>query len=410
MRHLNVFRLGFGIAILVTALAADWPRFRGPNGTGAATDKRIPVQWSAEDVLWKVPIGAGHSSPIVTGGRIFLQSANRDERLLVCVDANSGKTIWSKAVPGGEGHTHEKNSHASSTPATDGKQVYAVFWNGKEVSLFAYTINGKLAWKRNLGPFKSQHGPGFSPIVHDGLVIVNNDQDGSAVLKAFEAKTGKPAWEAKRKAFRACYSTPFISEGPGGNQLIVASTAGITAYDPKDATVLWTYEWAFSGMPLRTVGSAIEADGKVFAASGDGRGDRHLIAVKQGGKGDVTKTNLVWEKTAGTPYVPTLLAHNKHLFAVTDQGFAVCYAAKDGKEIWRRRLGKQISASPILINGNVYSPDERGDVFIFEATPKGFKLTAKKSIGEPIYASPAVADGRLIIRGDKHLFCIGKKK
>jgi outer membrane protein assembly factor BamB len=134
-----------------------------------------------------------------------------------------------------------------------------------------------------------------------------------------------------------------------------------------------------------------------------------MIGVKLGGKGDVTKTNLAWEKTAGTPYVPTLLAHNKHLYAVTDHGFAVCYAAKDGKEIWRRRLGKTVSASPVLVDGKIYAPDERGDVYVFQATPNGFKLLAKNSLGEGVFATPALAEGRLYIRGEKHLYCVGTK-
>ena len=207
---------------------ADWMRFRGPNGAGVSADKDIPVKWTAKDILWSAPLaGTGHSSPIVVKGKVFLETATKKDRLLVCIDAVSGKELWSKAAPGGIGKTHRRSSLASSTPCSDGERVYCVFWDGKRVGLFAYDLTGKTAWKTDLGAFTSQHGPGFSPIVHDGKVIINNDQDGTAVLRAFHAKDGKPAWEVNRPPFRACYSTPFLYEqGAGGTELIVTSTAG----------------------------------------------------------------------------------------------------------------------------------------------------------------------------------------
>src|SRR5262245_25061402 len=157
-----------GLAFILLA-GADWTRFRGPNGTGVAADKDIPVQWTDRDVLFKVPItGSGHSSPIVVGNRVFVQSATQRERLLICLDATSGKQLWAKAVPGGVGKTHPKSSLASGTPCSDGERVYTVFWDGRGLSLTAYDLAGTLAWQRDLGAFKSQHGAGHSPIVHDG--------------------------------------------------------------------------------------------------------------------------------------------------------------------------------------------------------------------------------------------------
>src|SRR5262249_27077389 len=153
-----------------------------------------------------------------------------------------------------------------------------------------------LKWRRDLGSFKSQHGPGHSPMVYDGKVIVADDQDGAAALFAFDAKTGNPAWKAERKAFRACYSTPLVLESACAKpQLLGASTAGITGYDPQNGSEIWSYTWSFAKKPLRTVGSPIVCDGVVLAQSGDGDGSRHMIAVRLGGKGDVTKTNLAWE-------------------------------------------------------------------------------------------------------------------
>jgi outer membrane protein assembly factor BamB len=389
---------------------ADWTRFRGPNGTGASTDKGVPVTWTDKEVLWKSELpGGGHSSPIVVKGKVFLQAATRSDRLLVCFDATSGKQLWSKAVPGGVGKMHPKSSLASGTPCSDGQKVYCVFWDGKRVGLFAFDFAGKLVWNRDLGDFKSQHGPGFSPIVHDGKVIVNNDQDGKATLQAFHAKDGEPAWEVKRVPHRACYSTPFLYEqGTNGQELVVTSTTAITRYDPSNGKELWSFTWTHPVKPLRTVGSSVAADGLVFAASGDGDGSRGMIAVKLDGKGDVSKTNLVWAKDSSTPYVPCALAHNGHLYTIHDDGVAYCWEMKTGKEVWRARLGELVSSSPVLIDGKVYAVGEKGNVYVWQATPDGYKLLAKNSLGERTFSTPAVANGRLYIRGAKHLFCIGK--
>jgi outer membrane protein assembly factor BamB len=400
-----------GVLTVVLFCGADWPRFRGPNGTGIAADKDIPVKWTEKNILWKTPLpGTGHSSAIVVKGKVFLQAATRKERLLLCIDARSGKKLWTKSVPGEVAHTHERSSLASATPCSDGERVYGVFWDGKRVWLHAFDLAGKHVWKADLGEFSSQHGPGFSPMVYGGKVFVNNDQDGSAVLQAFHAKDGKPAWEAKRPAFRACYSTPFIHEqGASGPELIVTSTAGISGYNPADGSEVWRYTWSFTGMALRTVGSSVAADGLVIAAAGDGSGARGMIAVKLGGKGDVTKTNLVWEKDRDTPYVPCVLAHEGYLYTIHDKfGVATCYETKTGKVMWEHRLNLPIMSSPVLIDGKVFAAGEKGDVVVCEAMPERCKVLARNRLGELVYSTPAVADGRLYVRGAKHLFCIGK--
>jgi outer membrane protein assembly factor BamB len=397
--------------------AADWPRFRGPNGTGVAADKDVPVQWTAEDgPLWKVPIpGKGNSSPVIVGKRLFLQSASDDakERMLLCLDAVTGKILWTRTVSGGPAPPRglgpkNQNTLASSTPAVEEDRVFALFWDGKAVSLQAFGVEGEPLWKQDLGPFKSQHGPGFSPMTHDGKVFVVNDQDGSAELLAFDARTGKGVWEAKRKPFRACYSTPFVRATEGGTtELVVSTTAGVTGYDPKTGAENWSYTWSFTRMPLRTVASSIAADGLVFAHAGDGDGSRHLIAVRLGGKGDVTGTNLVWENRKVFPYVPCMLASGDYLYSVNDAGTAACHAARTGEEVWSKRLAGPVTASPILVDGKVYAIDESGEVYVFEAAPT-FKLLAKNSVGESVLSSPAVADNRMYIRGREHLFCIAK--
>jgi outer membrane protein assembly factor BamB len=399
------------LAAVLLLCGADWTRFRGPNGTGVASDKDIPVVWTKKEMLWKTELpGGGHSSPIVVKGKVFLQAATKKERLLVCIDAASGKQLWAKAVPGGVGETHAKSSLASATPCSDGERIYCVFWDGKRVGLFAYDFTGRLIWKKDLGAFKSQHGPGFSPIVHDGKVIVNNDQDGKATLQAFQAKDGELAWQVKRPADFTCYSTPFLYEqGMKGVELVVTSTSRITGYHPADGKEVWNFNWSHPLRPLRTVGSSVTADGLVFATSGGGDGARDMIAVKLGGKGDVSRTNLAWEKNgASAPYVPSLLTLAGHVYGINDDGIAFCWETKTGKEVWKARVGEPMSSSPVLIHGKVHAVGEKGNVYVYQATPDGYKRLAKNSLGELVYSTPAVANGRLYIRGAKHLFCIGK--
>jgi outer membrane protein assembly factor BamB len=408
-------------ACLATAARADnWPRFRGPNGTGVAADKDVPVEWSdKKNLLWKTPLpGAGASSPVVWGDRLFVQSAEDTERILLCVNVADGKVLWKKSVPGGGTKTlHKKNTMASSTPATDGERVYALFWDGKALLLNAYDFKGELTWEKPLGPYSGEHGAGISPMVVDGMVILANDQtapEGESVVVALSAKDGKTLWEKKRKTFRACYSTPFVLESGDRRELVVASTAGVTAYDLKDGKggeVVWDWKWVFPGNNLRTVASPLFTGGLVIAQSGDGSGERHTVALKVDGSaaGALDKSAVVWDTKQDMPYVPCLLASGEHLYSVNDKGSAFCYVAATGKEVWHQRLGAgDVSASPVLIDGKVYAINEAGDAFVFEARPAGYKLLGQSAVGEGVKATPAVADNKLFIRGDKSLFCIAK--
>ena len=400
---------GIFLGLALAALAADWPRFHGADGSGVAADKTIPVQWTAKDgVLWKTAIpGDGNSSTITWGNKVFVQSAKAEERSLVCVSAEDGKILWSKTIPGSKAHIHNLNSLASSTPATDGERVYTLFWNGKTIAMYAFDMEGKQLGSATWG-LQRQHGFGASPVVYNGLVFLHNEQDGKATLIALHAKDGKIAWQVPREAFRACYSTPFILKESDKAELIVTSTAGIAGYDPATGEERWGWTWKFDGMALRTVASSVYRDGIVYASSGDGKGDRHAVAVKKGDKGDVTKTNLLWENKKQLPYVPTMLPWGEHLYFVNDAGMAGCAEAKTGKMVFFERLAGKVYASPVLIDGKVYVVAENGDVLVFAADTT-FKVLGKSKVGESVIASPAVANGKLYIRGAQHLFCIGKK-
>jgi outer membrane protein assembly factor BamB len=410
-----------------SAPASNWDRFRGPNGTGTADDKDVPVTFGPKDnLLWKVPLpGTGNSSPVVWGQHLFVQAAGEDgkSRTLLCLDTADGKTRWQRTIPGVPAKIHPQSSFASSTPATDGRAVYVAFWDGKNIVLSAYDFQGTPRWSKDLGPFVSQHGAGASPILYKDKVIFANDMDRMedktkkpvprpSILVALDKKDGRIVWETPREAERACYSAPFLLERPGAApELVVLSTTAITAYDPDSGSKLWEvtgWQGKAARMPLRTVAGPALAGDVLVACSGDGAGDRLAVAFALPGKaGDAQR---LWENPSRKefPYVPCPLAHGEHFYFVNDAGYAGCYHARTGKAVWLERLQEdRFTASPLLIDGKVYAASERGDVFVFAAAPT-YKLLAQNDLGERIRATPAVADNRLYVRGERSLFCIGK--
>ena len=393
----------------VLAAGADWPRFRGPNGSGVATDAKVPVEFAPQDAQWKTAIpGTGHSSPVACNGKIYLTTAidKGAQRLLLCLDLKTGKKIWEAQSPGGVGHTHQKNSLASGTPFATADRVFVPSWNGDKVHLTAYTTEGKEIWDRDLGGFTSQHGPGHSPVLLGKTVIFVNEQDGSAAILGLDAETGKTVWETPRQAARTCYSTPFSHERANGTvEVVVASTTGIGGYDPATGNENWLWKW--TGNSLRTVGSPIESQGMVLVSSGNGGNDRHAVAVRLDGQGKVPESFLVWENRKGFPYVPSMVASGDYLFFVNDKGFAGCHSLKTGEQIWSERLGGTFTASLILVNDKVYAINEAGKVYVFAAAP-AYQLLATNDLGESVYATPAVADGHLLIRTWEHLYSFGK--
>jgi outer membrane protein assembly factor BamB len=408
----------FGTAFLATSAPADdWARFRGPNGTGTA-EAGTPLRFNAKsDLAWKAKIpGVGHGSPIVVKDKVFLQTSTPDEtgRLLLCIDAKTGKEVWSKQVAGQKQKMHKKNSGASSTPASDGERVYLSVWDGEAISLMAFDFTGKELWQKPINKYSSQHGAGHSPMVFDGMVYLNFDDDVSAKLVAFDAKTGEQKWSQPRKIERASYTTPFVLESPGKPaQLILGTTTTVDGYDPKTGKVNWTYavKWT-AGKPLRAIGQPVLAGGNVVTYFGEGGSGRNMVAVKTGGTGDVSEKNTAWElrEKDKTPYVPSMLAKGDHIYWVNDTGFAGCQDAKTGKILWYERLfPKAVSASPILVGDSVFAIAEDGMAKSFKASPAGLEASGPSLLGEGVYASPAASGGKLFLRGMEHLFCFNGK-
>jgi outer membrane protein assembly factor BamB len=399
----------------LSSWGADWSRFRGENGNGASDDK-LPLKWAGPATKWSVNLpGEGNGSPIVCGGKVYLQTCSPDgsKRGLACLDATSGQLDWHTPLKGSTAHTHKKNSLASSTPACDGERVYAVFWDGADVSLYAFDLKGKQIWEKKLGGYVSQHGPGFSPMVANGKVIVNYDQDGTASVVAFDGKTGEQAWSASRKAFRACYSTPYLRpRGDGKSDVVVSSTAGLTGYDPDSGNVTWNWDWSFDGMALRTVGSPIDAGNLIVAISGDGGGSRHTVVVDPKASGG--KPTKVWEKKKDSPYVPMPVVVGETLYWITDAGMAMAIDLKSGKELWKERaLSGAVSASLVHFRGPagerlLLAISETGKAVTIAAKPDGYDKVADNDLKAAVFATPAISNGRMYIRAGAKLVCVGK--
>ena len=400
------------VAIAGAAGAADWPRFRGPNGTGFSSDHGVPVEFGEKkNLLWKVAVpGSGNSSPIVSKQRIFLQSASADgnQRTIYCFDLANGNTLWSKAVAGSTSVTHPKNTLASSSAVADGLRVYMPFWDGRNISIAAYDYAGTPLWTRDLGPYTSQHGAGLAPVVVNEKVIVANDQDGSSEVVALDAAKGEIAWRMPRPAHRACYSTPLLLERPDATpDVLVASTFGVSGYDPDSGAERWKWSWESNERRLRTVGSPVVSHGRVFFSSGDGKGDRQTAAVNL--NREASAPDLAWEtRKLFLPYVPCMLTRGDYLYFVNDAGMAACFVAKTGENVWLNRLeGGNFTASPVMIEDRIYAVTENGTAIVLTADPT-FKILFTTQLDEGVMASPAVADGRLLVRGKEHLYCFGK--
>jgi outer membrane protein assembly factor BamB len=409
------------LPVLTLALAhspaADWPRFRGPNGSGVAEGKLPAIDPQAP--LWKVAIpGRGSGSPIVVAGKVYLQtaSANGKTRTLLCLDAATGKTLWSKDATGTTAKTHAKNSLASGTPACDGETVLCVWWDGSGVALHAYDTGGKEKWQTSLGGYVSQHGPGMSPVVHEGLAFVNVDDDERAELVAIDVKTGDKKWVVDRRHHRACYSSPtLLKRGDRPVELLLGTTRAITSYDPATGKVNWQYDltWPAGSMPLRVIAHPVYAGGLVIMSCGDGGGARYMVAVDP----DKPKPAKAWELGRDVQYVPCVLVKSDPkagdlLFWVNDPiagGSAVCAEAKTGKALFNAQTTtKPSSSSPVMAGGEILTIADDGEFVVFKAETT-YDDVRRGKLGQGVIASPALADGRLYVRGTTHLFCFGEK-
>jgi len=405
---------GIGALAIAQAAAAGeaqngWTRFRGPNGQGVSRAEGLPVTWTDGDYLWKVGLkGGGHSSPVIWGDRVFITSADQKTatRYIACFRVSDGSPLWTKSYAGTPCKQNRLNAYASPTPALDAQRLYLTWATPQQFIVVAVTHDGKEAWRRDLGPWESQHGYCGSPIVHDNKVILTNDQLGPSSVIALDAATGATCWQTKRKSGKAAYSVPCLYRSVGGMpQLVLTSCAnGMTGLDPATGRVLWEVRDAF---PERVVSSPVLADGLVLGTCGTGSRGRHIIAVRVPADAKA-KAEVAWTVTDGAPYVPTGVVKDGLLFVWTENGVVSCLRADTGKRVWTERLGGKFYASPVLVGDRLYMVSTKGEVTVLRAG-ETFERLGQADLGEASQATPAVAGGRMFLRTWSHLMVLGAK-
>lgn len=430
-----------------SSASAQWPQWRGPGGNGISPEKGLPTEWApataekpAVNIKWKTEIpGRGHSSPIVAGNLVFVTTAIKGEEVpgrtapvhldfqkqpgylhpdavdvefkhtlkVYAIDARTGKVAWERTAYDGVmfDDRHRKNTYASPTMAADGERAYAFF---ESLGLYAYDFKGKLAWKKDLGTIiKAGLGPGTSPIIYSDLLILQCDQemgDGSFII-ALNRRTGEEVWRVSRSNRRS-WATPLIVKTGGRDELIASGAEAVIAYDPGSGKELWRA----NGTQSHPIPSPVSTRGLVFLTAGSQA--KVVMAMKPGGSGDLkdSKDLLMWRYNKGAAYVPSPIAIGDYLYLLSDAGLMTCIDAVTGERKYeggRVPVPATFFASPVAFDDKILLTSEDGDSFIVKAGPV-HEVLRTNSVGEPVYTSPAIANGTIYIRGEKHLFAIGR--
>ncbi len=416
--------------VSLSARAADWPRFRGPDGGGISSEKNLPAKWSdTENVKWKFELpGPGSSSPIVVGERVFVTyysgygvskaSPGRISNLrrhLLCVHRDTGKMLWSKAIKPilpedtFRGYITE-HGYASHTPVSDGQRVYAFF--GK-AGVFAFDLDGKPLWRTSVGVKSGRRkwGSASSPILHKDLIIVNASEE-SRSLVAINKTSGKRVWFLEDKDLEMSYGTPVVVTAPAGRvALVVAVPEAAWGVDLATGKRLWRAKYE---MENNISPSVVSGGGMAYIFGGYKRPGS--VAVRLGGTGDVTRTHTVWDSKISS-YVPTPVYHQGYLYWVSDKGVANCVDAKTGKSVFAKPVisagassrAKPFYAATVLADGKVYALARTGTTYVIAAKPKLEPIAANKlsADGGVFNGTPAISDGRIFIRSTRYLYCIG---
>ena len=435
------------LAILLTASigvvhAQNWPHWRGPSASGVSAETGLPTTWSTtEGIAWKAAIrGLGVSSPIVWGDRVFVTSqvgsggSRQGPRLAQGADAatgaerslggalatassdgvtflvtafsrSTGAKLWESPVKADATlpSVHDKHNLASPSPVTDGERVYAWFGSGQLVAL---DMNGKTVWTRHLGtdygPFEINWGHASSPTVHNGALFLICYHDRASYLLSLDARTGAVRWKVDQTPGVTSYSTPIVVDsGTGASEVIVNSSVGIAGHSAATGELLWRFDEANRfPVPMPTV-----HDGIIYTS----RGYRSspFMAIKPGGKGDITNTHVVWRVPSGGPYISSIIHYDGLIYMVGDVGVLTVTDAKTGARVYQERIGGVYSASPVAADGKIYLSSEDGETIVIAAgrTPK---VLARNQISARQLASPAISGGRLFIRSDDMLYAIGR--
>jgi outer membrane protein assembly factor BamB len=402
------------LALLHPAHAENWPEFRGPTGQGTYAGKNLPIEWSkTKNVAWKQAIpGKGWSSPIVQDGRIYVTTAapidgSKDLSLrALCLDAADGKIIWNTEVFRQDAakapRIHSKNSHASPSPLTDGRRLYAHFGHQGTAAL---NLAGKVLWRNTEHRYAPVHGNGGTPILVDDKLVFSGDGGDKQFVVALNTDNGKTAWKTDRKCEfykKFSFGTPLVITVNGRQQIVSPASGAVMAYDPKDGKELWQAKYdGYSVIPRPVFGH-----GMIFFSTGYDQ--PRLLAIRVDGAGDVTESHIAWTATKGAPHAPSPLLVGDELYFVSDSGIASCLDARTGTSHWQERIGGNFSASPFYADGMIYLQSEDGVTTVLRAA-KTFERLAESKLDERTFASYAVADGAIYLRTESQLYRIQAK-
>jgi outer membrane protein assembly factor BamB len=420
----------------------DWPQFRGVGASGVADGQFPPTSWDVKtgrNVRWKTPIpGLGHSCPVIVGDRVYVTTAvsgdpkatlkpgqygNVDSVMdntehtwkVICLDKQTGRILWDQTASTGvpKVKRHLKSTHANPTPAADGERVVVSF--GPE-GLYCYNRDGNLLWKRDLGALDSgwfydaeyQWGFGSSPILWRGMVIVQCDAGKDSFLAAYDLNDGREVWKTPREEIPS-WGTPTVVETPGGAELVTNGSKFARGYDPITGKELWR----LGRHSEITVPTPFLARGLIILADGY-RPVQPIYAVRPGARGDISlkdgetqSEQIAWSKAKGGPYLPTPIAYGEHLYVCPNGGVIGCYELATGKQVYSQRIAGGYTASPVAADGRLYCTSEEGFVRVIKTGPK-LELLAANAMGETCMSTPAISDGLLFVRTERHLFALGR--
>ena len=428
MRRIVFITFCLSLALTVGPAAENWPQWRGPQGQGISTETQLPSEWSpAKNVVWKTELPHGYSSPIVWNDRIFLTSAIEGEVVpgvvpesvridqahpdsvagdrkhtlkVIALETETGKILWEQTAYEGPvfDARHNRSTFAGPTATTDGKMVYAYF--GPE-GLYAYDFNGKLAWKVVEKFHTLGLGTGTSPVLFDNTVIIQRDQDEkTSAVVAYDKTTGKELWKATRPV-SISWSTPVLVNVGNRTELVTNGTESVIAYDAATGKEVWRTK----GVESNAIHTPLVGKDLVVVTAGFPA--KRIIAIRPGDQPE--EKRIAWEYAKGTGYVLSNILYDDRVYLSTDNGILTCLDAQTGAVIYeggRPPKPTHFMGSAVVYNGMIAMTSEDGDTFMIKAGPK-YQIVRTNTIDEPVYSSLALANGRVYIRGTKHLFAIG---
>ncbi len=395
------------------AIAGNWPAWRGPQGTGISDEEGVPTTWSAEkNIAWKAEMpGEGNSTPIVWGEDVFVSCANDRGRMrsLMCYNRRDGKLRWAKTVRfRAPEKTHRTNPFCAASPVTDGERV--IVWHGS-AGLYCYDMAGEEQWKKDLGEFDHIWGNASSPVIYKDSVILNAGPGMRTFLASFNKATGEEQWRRtiedatskKVDEFRGSWSTPVLFQDDGRDLMALCMPNKLIAFDPASGDTVWSC----GGLNLLSYNQPHIGDGIIVAMSGY---HGPALAVKTGGKGDVTETHRLWHHRNKNPQrVGSGAVVGDNLYILNENGVAWCLDMKTGEKKWEHRLGGRTWASMSYVDEKLYVSNDSGTTYVLQPTPEECKVLAENHIDELTRASHAFSDGQILIRTYKHLWCVEEK-